>query len=267
MGEPLNDDLVFIEFIGLPGAGKSTISRELISSLIRKGVKVASIEDIVNTNWRTGFGSDKMAGKLTFYLFYVLRHATFVKHVLRYILRTRPFSVADSFRIRHMFSLDELYRQVSFGRFSDGYDIAVCEDGFLQVIWSLTSMRHVPSDEDIAKLLEFLCSRHQIYPVYLSADAHTSLERMLGRERPRSRIAFRPRDEALQRLERQQETIRCLYRVSSRLSRRGGLRIQAAQSVSENVETIMEEVREILVDDRAGGADATVTDSVSVPRH
>ena len=266
MGEPLNGDLVFIEFIGLPGAGKSTITPARMASLIRKGVKVASIENIGNTNWRKGFGSDRMPGKLTFHLFYILRHATFVKHVLRYILRTRPFSVADGLRIRHMFSLDELYRQVRFGRFSDGYDIAVCEDGFLQVIWSLTSMRQVPSDEDVAKLLQFLCSRHRIYPVYLSADARTSLERMLGRERPRSRIAFRPRDEALQRLERQQEAIRCLYRVSSRLSRRGGLCIQATRSVAENVETIMEEVLEILVDDRAGGADDTAIDSASAPR-
>jgi thymidylate kinase len=266
MGEPLRDDLVFVEFVGLPGAGKSTISRELISSLIRKGVKVATIEDIISTNWRNSSNPEKMVGRFTFYLFYVLRQAAFVRHILRYIVRTRPFSLADSLRTRHMFGLDEVYRKVSFGRFSDGYDIAICEDGFLQVIWSLTSMRRVPSDEDVGVLLEFLCSRHQIYPVYLLADPQTSLERMLGRERPRSRIAFRPRDEALQRLERQQEAIRCLYQVSSRISRRGGLCIPASQSVSGNVDAIVEEVLKFLDDDRAGDPDAALTDSVSVPQ-
>ena len=259
MGEPLKEGLVFVEFIGLPGVGKSTISRELTAAFIRKGIKVASIEDISDADRRIGYEPNKMAGKFKFYLFYLLRHGRFVGHVLRYVLKTRPFSLADSLRIRHMFGLDELYRQVSSDRVSGVYDIAICEDGFLQVIWSLTSMRRVPSDKTITKLLDFLCSLRHIYPIYLLADPQTSLERMLGRERPRSRIAFLPRDKALQRLERQQEAIRCLYRVSSHLSHRGGLCIRASKSVSENVETIMEEVSELLVCDRAAGPDDTVT--------
>lgn len=266
MGEPLRDNLVFIEFIGLPGAGKSTVSRELISSLIRKGVKVASIEDIINSNWRNSSNPDAMVGRFVFYLLYVLRQATIVRHVLRYIIRTRPLSLADSLQTRHMFGLDEVYRKVSSGRSSSGYDIAICEDGFLQVIWSLTSMRRVPSIKDVGALLEFLCSRHQIYPVYLVADPQTSLKRMLGRERPRSRIAFQPRNEALQILERQQEACRCLYKISSRLSRRGGLCIPATQGVSENVETIMEEVLENLIDKRAGGRGDDATAAAIVPQ-
>ena len=215
---------------------------------------------------RTGFNPDKMMQKFAFYLVYFIRQPMFVKYILRYNFRTRPFSLADMLQIRHLFGLDKLYRKLSFGRRFNGYDLVICEDGFLQVIWSLTSMRCVPSDEDITKLLEFLCSRHRIYPVYLSDDPQTSLERMLGRERPRSRIAFRPRDEALQRLERQQKAIRCFYQVANRLSCRGGLCIPASQSVSGNVDAIVEEVLIFLDDGRAGDPDGALTDSVSVPQ-
>ena len=266
MGERLRDSLVFVEFIGLPAAGKSTISRALTSSLSRKGINAVSVKDILRMNRRPGFNPDKTMEKFAFYLLYFFRQPMFVKHVFRYILRTRPFSLADMLRIRHLFGLDELYRKSNFDQRSNGYDIGICEDGFLQVIWSLTPMRCVPSDEEITKLLEFLCSRHRIYPVFLSADPQTSLERMLGRERPKSRIAFLPRDEALQRLERQQKVIRYLYQVASRLSRRGGLCIPASQSVSANVDAIVEEILKLLDDDRAGDPDSALTESVSAPQ-
>ena len=125
-------------------------------------------------------------------------------------------------------------------------------------------MRQPPSDEEITKLLELLFSRHRIYPVYLSAEPQTSLERTLGREPPGSRIAFLPRDEALQRLQRHQNVIQSLYQISSDLSHRGGLCISASQSVSKNSERVMDEALKILVTDREDNPDDAIVDLAPV---
>jgi hypothetical protein len=238
MAEHLESRLVFLEFIGLPGAGKSTVARKLHVALEKSGINVVSVKDVTASNRRTGRDFKKTVRRISFYLEYIIRHAGFFNLLLGYVLKTRPLSISDAFRIRHIFGLDEVYRQIESGRLSNSYEVAISEDGFLQVAWSLTSMRDVPRTEDVIRLLENLMSRHRIYPIFVMVDPHTALERMLQREGGRSRFALCARNEALTRLKHQRQLLRVIYEVSKHLSPCGGISLSALRNASENASAI-----------------------------
>ncbi len=248
MEQPSENRVLFVEFIGLPGAGKTTIAREIMTNLKQQGIRVADIGSINRLEGGTGKSWKQKIGRLPFYFYFIFRHWRLSKSVIYYVLRTKPVLIEDVIKVRHVFALDETYRRMREGRLADNYDVAISDRGILHVVFSLTAMKRVPSRDSLRELLGIIFERHDIYPVMLSIDAHTAQERIVERETSASRYDFLSREQALERLTLHQATIAELFETSARLSPEGGLPIEASRSIAENTKVIAAAVCEKLRD-------------------
>jgi thymidylate kinase len=168
---PLKHKAITIEFVGPPGAGKTTSCHYFSELLKSKGFKVGTRQELKAFVKKMGF-----AGKLFLLLKLVLFRGP---AVALYIL---------SFAVNRIYSMDSIYRFVKLTLFdlalkqykkNSDADVVLLDQWIIQEIWSATIFR-AKSYTGISKSLSrFYFSTDVVF--YLDVDIHTACERIRTR--------------------------------------------------------------------------------------
>lgn len=238
------DPRLLIEFVGLPGSGKSTISHEFADALRDSGREV---REPVWTNYRLLSERDRRSRKIRIALRESILHRLQAFRGLRSILGTDQSRPADyPSMLLNWFYIAGLCREAA--RHSG---VTVFDQGILQALWSVA---YGSSAATRMSIDEWSCLAGDCLPpgsvaVIVEADAATLKARLARRGGGRGRLdsALARSDEEFDRaLEKGNVALAFVDRVALSLVKAGRLRIERLDSGSGDPEFLARRLVELL---------------------
>ena len=193
MGSDIKDNTVFLEFYGLPGCGKSTISHLVAEELRKQGNKV--IEPTYVSDHLYSVNKRKYVKLLKLVSYFVIRPKNYIK--LMQLVKSNGYRGSEV--ISHAANIvPKLWEYEK----TNG-DYVIFDEGLTQSAISLCrGSQNITENE--AELYA-LCRNRPIRKFYINVDRETALERMKSRSKHDSRIEKindeEEKQKALQRLE------------------------------------------------------------------
>lgn len=178
----MEDDLkrpIHLEFIGLPGCGKSTISHRLSVDLRKVGYKVAEPSFDMD---HQSFAIIRKLSKLLFGVYYYCKDHKQYKFIAKLVKSNGYKGSSALMQIVNVAQKVVAYKQ------HNREDYVVWDQGIPQAAISLSThgLRHVSENEsDIYAMLPF---RPNVLKVFVYCDSETALKRMSGRKTNDSRV-------------------------------------------------------------------------------
>lgn len=176
---------LIVEFIGLPGAGKTTVSRRVVSELDSAGHKCLT-RDVwgeLRKAHRRSHPSVSLKDVYQFFVFCV-RHMHVAFHALSYALQVTPLNMRS---LRHGVTfLRKLYKLYFIRRTvreaaRGGYDIILFDQGLMQYIWWIAVPRSPLPDISLIRLLKSVSDEMPQVFVLFDVDVPTAIERITNR--------------------------------------------------------------------------------------
>ncbi|OQY40900.1 MAG: hypothetical protein B6229_00545 [Spirochaetaceae bacterium 4572_7] len=167
----------FIEFIGNPSSGKSTIVEDLTSTLRGDGFKVLNLSYEIARMGR----KRKILHKLLYYIKFTLIHPAKIIYIFAVLINSRQNSLKDFVKVYFNFIFVlSLYTN----RRNYDYDYVFYDQGFYQAIWSILIEANTKVN------IENLYTRLNEIPylVYLDVDRSEVERRLKLRETNLSRF-------------------------------------------------------------------------------
>ena len=171
-----SDLTVFLEFYGLPGCGKSTVSHLVAEELRKQGKKV--IEPTYDLDHKYSDAKRKTL-KFLMLLVFAIVHPQKNRKLTRLI-------IANGYKGTEMVSqaANIAFKLLAYEKADTDY--VIFDEGLTQSAISLCQGKR-NSVENEAKLYG-LCKKRSVYKLYINIDIVTALERMAGRRQHDSRI-------------------------------------------------------------------------------
>lgn len=151
-----------IEFVGLPGSGKSTITRALPGE------------------WPTSRNTDPPALPL-------VRRLSLYRHALPFMLSLRPLEAEDTTRLRRIAAELRFYERPASGPL-------VIDQGMIQKLWSILLDRRGHSAAALQRLVVALAPSAPDLIVHLATPPDVAAERLVSRNGGNSRLQKLPPD-------------------------------------------------------------------------
>lgn len=168
-----------LEFIGLPGAGKTAMAARLVSELRARGITYVERRTPRRPGDRTIVRRIRRVAAL-------LRERRFTLASLRFAASVRPLSLGRLVRALRLTGWARQFHSYA----TSGVDVVVLDQGPLQDVWSLT----VPSRRWNEPAMQAIVRRLLHTPrlgralVYVDVDVETAAERLHRRRGSRSRF-------------------------------------------------------------------------------
>ncbi len=227
---------VVAEFLGLPGAGKSTVAHALASELRQRGVEVS--EPTGETD-RLPSGRARRLAKLRLAAAGALTGRGAPVQTARAILGS---SQSDAAALPASL-VNWLYLAGLYVRARSGSGVTLLDQGLLQAVWSIAFGAALPHRVAPESWVELVCP---ILPpgsiaVLVEADDATVRRRLAGRTGGMSRLdraRAGPEGEFGRALTRAHAALDVAERVAGRLSETGHLRLLRVESVSSSSDAV-----------------------------
>lgn len=170
--EHIVEEPLFVEFYGLPGCGKSTVSHLVATRLRDKGYIVDEPSYIIDRNYRPFFRKLK---KLYIYLSWLIFHNNTFQRVNVIVSRNGYSGVVKIEQISNVLQKISAYRASGQNR------IVIWDQGLVQASISLSLKGEINAEENLKSLLHILESNVEIKYVMITLDEQIALERMSKR--------------------------------------------------------------------------------------
>ena len=176
-----------IEFIGLPGAGKTTIAQNVIEELTVAGYRCFGLSTVSNPE-SIEKKSGGFFGKLQT-LYHFLRSCVMYRrlaiHALLYTWQVNPFNLVG---LRRFFILIVRLNYIKTVM-NENYDLLVLDQGPIQNVWSIaTTGRQPKSDKYLQQLLKSILD--EVSPLVIKVEIETDLAHARITKRPTMRSRF-----------------------------------------------------------------------------
>jgi hypothetical protein len=176
--------LRFVEFVGLPGAGKSTIATLLAERLKKAGWDVRSRGEILGD--RLGFLRRQWM-RFRIVVKWMVTDGRFSGHIVRYVRAAGQITTIDAIKVIWNFwvvlALMADHRQTS-------NNLMIVDQGLLQAVWSiLLTTRNPNHGQEWLRLLDEI-GLHDAILIYTSVSSHEARQRLRARKRPLTRMAM-----------------------------------------------------------------------------
>lgn len=195
-----------IEFLGLPGSGKTTITKELIEELKLLGLHTHDYDKIRDLKVFSDFKIRTVPKLFKFVIFFVRNLYTYQNLVKQ----SKNASVIISQRhkrslvyLKTLFILDQL----------DNDSIVILEEGLLQNIWSLYLNSSLVDLTGVLELVHSNLDKYDKYTfVFLETDISIAASRIQGRKKTFRQTRFnRMKDDVLKNTLKANENL--MYRI------------------------------------------------------
>ena len=169
----------FIEFYGLPGCGKSTISHTVAKLLREKGYSVEEpshdIDHISNILLRKIY-------KLLITALWLIIHNKLFREINCIVSENNYSGLSKIEHISNIIQKVKIYRKKSTGK------IVLWDQGLVQAAISLSINGYKSSNDNLKKLYELIPSDLRIMHILISIDKETAINRMALRKSNDSRV-------------------------------------------------------------------------------
>jgi gluconate kinase len=166
-----------IEFVGLPGAGKSTVTQKVIAELNSRGYACPGYDELQQARaW--GAPIFIKTPRYFSFLWFLCRHPGLLIRVLSFSARVRPLNRTSIWRGVVLLRRIKLFRDCA----SRNYDVIILEEGILQGLWSiaLTGVSRDPAGLFRTILDRYVKGRFAF--LYLEIDSNTAFQRVRERK-------------------------------------------------------------------------------------
>lgn len=237
----IRDPSLIVEFIGVPGAGKTTIARGVISDLNSLGYKCLT-RDIWGDRSSAKYKKSRHSTKE---LYHFITFSASYKHVafraLWYGIRVAPLNITS---IRDaLFFLQKLYF-IKRG-IRKGYDIILLDQGLMQYIWSIVIPGRPPPDSDLIRLLKSFSDDMPQLIVVFDVDIDTAIKRIRARSTTKSYFDRITPDQAGALLTKHEGYVEKIVKCVAQLNGASCLKVNGNDDPRENVISIVRFIDEI----------------------
>lgn len=203
-----------IEFVGLPGAGKSTITRALPA------------------HWPTSRNTDPAPLPLP-------RRLAVYRTALPFMLSLRPLETMDARRLTRLAAELRFYEREAAGPL-------VIDQGMIQKLWSILLSRRTYSGEALSRLVAVLAPSAPDLLVVLGTTPQVAAQRLATRNAGNARLQKLPRQEMEQGLVAGQALYATLLDLYRRHSSARLLELSGLDPVEVSATQVMNAVRDLM---------------------
>ncbi|MBE9083631.1 MULTISPECIES: AAA family ATPase [unclassified Tolypothrix] len=196
---------LILEFVGLPGAGKTTVCREVASRLNNQGVSLVGGDEILQ-QWKQQSTWQRLIKLIpqTLNQWQILLYSLFLA------FQVKPINKQSFAKAAKIFANVKRLDAIAFGAARSAIarsaapspqnsQIILLDQGLLQETWSVGITGTTPSAESIKQELALLFHQRPMAIVYFQIDVDTALKRIQNRPTAESRFD-RMHPEAAQQL-------------------------------------------------------------------
>lgn len=169
---------IVLEFYGLPGCGKSTISHKLADDLRSKGLNV----------WEPSYEIDRKYGKTMRKVVKFAKLASIAICNHRAYKGVRGLVEANGYHsMSALQQLGNIAHKIDGYKLADRYDVTIWDEGLVQASISLAINASRNASVNESSLMTYSGDAKYV-KVYVKVDKNTALKRMKGRDTNDSRV-------------------------------------------------------------------------------
>lgn len=169
-----------VEFVGLPGAGKTTVFHPVVSQLTAEGISLVARDEILRQWQKTAWAQR---------VWQLIPSSPNQWHILiqalKLALSVKPLTKQSLSKASKIFS--NLKRIDSTIRYRQ-CPLIVLDQGLLQEVWSVGITGSPPSTAQLAPVLASIFQSRSIAVVHFQVDIETAGDRLQSRSTKRSRL-------------------------------------------------------------------------------
>lgn len=238
---------LIVGFIGLPGAGKSTLAKELLVELDHREFECSFVK---NRGGRTDTQQKGLrhVNKLKkFYDFAAscLSYRHIALTVFLYVLRvTTPLNLINDIR-----SISTLLIRLRFVKtiLGSNYDLIILDETFIQYVWLIAINREPPSTLYLRRIMKSILAvmPYAIILVDVDVDVDLAVERINQRATMHSLFDKIPPNEAKQLLTKHKRLINEITNQAVEMSEVYFLKVNGSHPLKQNSKTVAQFIEQV----------------------
>lgn len=227
-----------IEFIGLPGAGKTTIAQKAIEYLTSSGYRCFGLSTLDNPE-----GIEKKKGgffsklrTLYNFAFSCVMYRRLAINVFLFAINVKPLRLVNLQR-----SLLLLVRLKVMKTLMDGnYDLIIIDQGLIQYVWSIAVTGEHPSNiKYLERVLKSILEEISLFVIMVDVETELAVKRIVSRPTMRSRFDRMPASKAEAMLSKHKQIFSQIIDTAHTFRDTGYLNIDGSQPIPKNVSLIV----------------------------
>lgn len=234
----MNNQPLVIEFIGLPGAGKTTTAQIAISTLCADGYRcfgLSTLDSPENLEKEKGGFSSKLR-MLNLFVSSCVSFTQIALNAFIFVINVRPISIVNLRRfVLFMVRINSIKTLMS-----DNYDFIILDQGLFQSIWSIMVTGDQPDEgKYLERVLNSILDEITLFIIMIDVETELALNRIISRPTMRSRFDRMSPPEAEAILSEYKELFSQLVDSAGTYRNTGYLNVNGSQPVKENVDLIV----------------------------
>lgn len=202
--------ITIIDFTGIPGSGKSTLSKEIYKKL-SNDYKCMNYKDLEQYAKKI----NKIKIKRYFMFFYnSLRYYRASFKFIKFFLSIKPYKNENLRFMRRTLEFYQLLILVSKENSFEDYDYLILDEGVLHGLWSTTLYGEISKNEHMKKLVRYIGNNLSIINVYSDIPSEEALKRISNRNTFISRLDKLNHEQVLRILNKNENTRNLLKEVT-----------------------------------------------------
>jgi len=169
-----------VEFVGLPGVGKTTVSQQVALKLRERNLRIVSRNEILN-QWR----QKNIWQKVFKLIFNNFNQWQILINSLIFASKVKPINCQSFLKAAKIFVN---VKRNDAAATSKDFDIVLLDQGSLQETWSVIVTGNTPEIKYLKREIISLFYNRQALIVYCQIDIETSLQRIQNRQTNNSRF-------------------------------------------------------------------------------
>jgi len=229
---------LIIEFIGLPGAGKTTIAHLAIENLSKAGYKcfgLSTLENPENLEKKKGGIFSKLKTLYRFVYVCVL-HRRFAFNAFLFSMHVKPFSFVNLRRFLILLARLKFLRTLM----KDHYDFIILDQGLIQYIWSIAiTAKQSLNKGFLNQVLKSILDELSLFVIMVDIETELAVKRIVNRPTMRSRFDRMPSTMAESMLSTHKEIFSQIIQSTDTFKDTGFLSVNGSQPIKKNVGLIV----------------------------